>query len=116
MTIKFLASFSNSRVFPRPATSDGVTGSGSVNPNEVVKAIEANENMTYVTFRNISETDQLYYTYRWPDEDEPTSAEIVENGMVLGAGDSYDMEAKKDVYVTTVGENPVPYRFDKGEG
>lgn len=116
MTLKFLASFSNSRVFPRPATSDATTGSGSVNPTEVVKAIEQNENMTYATIRNIHPTQNLYYTYRFTEEDAPTHEDIVTDGFILEAGDSYDIEAKKDLYITTVGDEAVPYRLDVGEG
>jgi hypothetical protein len=116
MGLRFLASFSNSRVFPRPATSDATTGSGSVESGAVVKAIEQNENMTYATFRNISETQPIYYVYRFTEEEVPTAEEIIEEGMVLEAGDSYDIEAKKDLYITTVGGDSAPYRLDIGEG
>jgi hypothetical protein len=114
--IRFLASFSNSRVFPRPATSNATTGSGSVNEGEVVKAIVENENMTYATLRNISETQSIYYVYRLSTDPAPAAPDIVADGMVLEAGDSFDIEAKRDVYVTTVGPDPVPYRLDIGEG
>lgn len=92
------ASFKNSRVSPRAATTQADTGKVSVNssagPNTLVLA--ADPARTYCTMRNTSTTDDLRYAYF-------DDSNILTEGMLLKAGEAVDMESPTDIYARSVG-------------
>jgi len=116
MALVFLASFPDSRTYPRPATSFAVTSSGVVPVGVVTPVISGDDNTTYVTIRNISGVDDLFFFYKDVGSPPPLLADILNDGMLLEAGDAYEIESKQDVYCATNGGAPVMFRLDHGFG
>jgi hypothetical protein len=86
------ASFKNSRINPRSATTEADTVRVSVAgglTNTLLLA--ADSSRTYVTVRNTSSTDNLRYAY----SDDPN---ILTEGMLLKAGEAADLESPTDIY------------------
>lgn len=92
------ASFKNSRISPRAATTQADTAKTAVNssagPNTLVLA--ADPARTYCTMRNTSSTDNIRYAYA----DDPN---ILTEGMLLKAGEAVDMESPTDIYARSEG-------------
>jgi len=120
-----LASFPNSRIKPRSATSvadtkrarvngDGeATGTvledgGVVTANGNTQVIAPNQNQTYINLRNES-NERLYYSYT----DDPA---IINNGSFLEAGEAFDMESKQGVWCRSSTGSRLWARLDFGEG
>lgn len=126
-----LASFPNSRIKPRSATSKADTKRSQVNANGEVAGtvladggvvtvngntlvVPANPNQTYITLRNESKTDRVFYSY----SDKPTmvSGDQDDAGSFLEAGEAFDMEAKSGVYCRSESGSRLFVRIDFGEG
>lgn len=116
MALIFLASFPDSRQYPRPATKTAVTSSGVIPVGLVTPIILGDDNTTYVTIRNISAIDDMYFFYKDVGSPAPLLADILNDGMKLEAGDAYEIESKQDVYAATNGGAPVMFRLDHGFG
>lgn len=92
------ASFKNSRISPRAATTQADTSKVSVNAsggtNSLVLA--ADPARTYCTMRNTSATDNLRYSYS-------DDVNILTQGMLLKVGEAVDMESPTDIYARSEG-------------
>jgi hypothetical protein len=129
--VDVLASFPNSRVKPRNATTNAQTKRSQVNAEGEVAGtvlddggvvtangntlvLPPNENQTYINLRNESKTERVYYSY----EDKPNmvSGEQENAGSFLEAGEAFDMEAKSGVYCRAEGSSRIFVRIDFGEG
>lgn len=93
-----LASFKNSRVYPRPATIAADTGifdtlaaglGGSPNGNTIARP--ANDNRTYLSLRNESTTLAIRYGY-----EDRVSLEF--DGFLLLPGQAIDIESPQEIY------------------
>lgn len=111
MSIISKASFKNSRVQPRAATSSAnvfqvPVGLGPANTTIVTP----NTNRTYITIRNENTTagEDLRYDY----ED---NANILTEGFLLKAGEAIDLETKGVIYGRAVSA-PVNLSCDEGQG
>lgn len=127
-----LASFPNSRVKPRSATSNARTkraqinadgeaagtvlaDGGVVTTNGNTLVLPANENQTYINIRNESKTHRLYYAY----SDLPDIINGVgENaGGFLEVGEAFDAESKSGIYCRCESSSERIYvRLDFGQG
>ena len=104
------ASFKNSRISPRAATTSADTGVVTVNlgpANTLIKA--ADSTRTYITIRNTSVGDDMRYGY----VDRPT---LGTDGFLLKAGESIDLESPGDIWAVGVGVAAVPVCWDQGNG
>jgi hypothetical protein len=101
------ASFQNSRVKPRPATTLAQTGRIIVGVTEVVIDSD-NENRTYLEIRNQSTTDTIFFGY--PSQ----FGSLLTQGMPLKPGESYNIETQEEV--RAVATAPAELAFDRGEG
>jgi hypothetical protein len=92
-----LASFKNSRVSTRQATSEADTFQVSVPIAVRTLLAVANTNRTYLTIRNTSIVvgEDIYYDYF----DNPA---ILTEGFLLKAGDALDIENLSDVFAQAV--------------
>ena len=136
--IRKLASFPNTRERPRKPTQSSstyqvdalVAAAGPVDPTAITitsanigqqtqngNTILAapNSDRTYLTLRNLSPSENLVYSYKPVGEaDDPN---MDDNGMILRAGDSADLEDIDSVYyVRSLGAADVDCRIDEGEG
>lgn len=116
MALIFLASFPDSRTYPRPATKYAVTSSGVTPVGIVTPTISGDDNTTYVTLRNISTVDPLFFYYKNVGDPAPSLADVINDGFLLDAGDAYQIESQQDVYTATNGGAPVLFRLDHGFG
>lgn len=85
------ASFKNSRISPRAATTEADTSKATIGSGANVLVLTADTARTYVTMRNTSLTDNLRYAY----SDDPS---ILTEGMLLKAGEAVDMESPTDIW------------------
>lgn len=106
-----LASFKNSRISTRQATTEGDTFQVPValGPANTLLAA-ANTNRTYLTIRNTNTTtgEDMYYDYF----DNPN---ILTEGFLLKAGEAADLESPEAVYSQAV-VAPVVVDCDEGSG
>jgi len=106
-----LASFPNSRIKPRPATTSSDTFSITV-PTAVATLIAAaNPNRTVLTIRNTSPTD-AYYGY----DAGITVAPGPTSGFLLKGLDSVDIQDPGDVYVIQSSGVAIQIDVDAGQG
>lgn len=104
------ASFKNSRVSTRQATTSANVYEGTVSNVANTLIAPANSNRTYVTIRSEAVTagDDLRYDYF----DNPS---ILTQGFLLKAGEAIDLENQSDIYARAV-VNPVSISVDEGSG
>ncbi len=104
------ASFKNSRVSTRQATTSANVYEGVVLSASNTLIAAANPNRTYVTIRSEATTagDDLRYDYF----DNPN---IITQGFLLKAGEAIDLENQSDIYARAV-SNPVSISVDEGSG
>lgn len=104
------ASFKNSRVSTRQATTSANVYEGTVSNVANTLIAPANSNRTYVTIRSESTVagDDLRYDYF----DNPN---ILTQGFLLKASEAIDLENQSDIYARAVA-NPVPISVDEGSG
>lgn len=109
MPLNSLASYPNSRVKPRPATSEGVVSvvslNSSVGTNVMILPIDANR--VIATLSNPSNTDIRYDYFN--------NNNILTEGFLLKAGCSIDIESKGEVYARSTGAS-VEVQLDIGRG
>lgn len=104
MVIPGLASFKNSRDYPRKATQSAVTNSIPVAVASFV-TIPANINRTYLTVRDESGSDNIRYSY-------PLST----NPFLLYGKEAADLESPEAVTIFNVGAAPLNVSVDEGSG
>lgn len=117
MPLTYLASFKNSRVYGRKATTSAETlaANAAVAPAVTVLAV-ADPNRTYLQVRNLHATDSLRYGYATGGV-APTAAFLLANGQELRAGEvDNDLEDPEAVYAVSETANPIPVALDKGVG
>lgn len=111
MPLTSLASFKNSRVSTRQATTsaDVVKISVGTGPASTLVA-PANTNRTYVTIRseNTLAGDDLRYDYF-------DNVNILTQGFLIKAGEAVDLENQSDIYARAV-TNAVLCSVDEGQG
>lgn len=104
-----LASYPNSRVKPRPATSEGVISvvelEASTGSNVMILPIDANR--VIATLSNPSTVDIRYDYF--------DNVNILTEGFLLKAGCSIDIESKGEVYAISTG-SVVEVQLDIGRG
>lgn len=105
-----LASFPNSRIKPRPATSQSDTLIVSVPAGVPTLVAPANQNRTLITLRNTSSADTAYYGYDANIDDQVGP----DGGMPLLPNDSVDLQDPGDIYVFCA--SAVDIAIDQGEG
>ena len=111
MPLTARASFKNSRVTPRSATSSANVDKINVatGPGNTVLAAE-NSNRTYLTCRNENNVlgDDIRYDYF-------DNANILTEGFLLKASEAIDLESTQTIYARAVA-NPVLISTDEGVG
>jgi hypothetical protein len=115
MPIIFLASFPDSRNYPRPSTKVADNLAGTIIAGGVTKILDGDENTTYATLRSNSATETIFILYVNVGDPAPLYGDIFTRGMIVQAYDGYEIESKQDVYATSVAVN-VDYRIDNGKG
>ena len=117
MPLVYLASFKNSRVYGRKATTSAMTDSLNVAADPAVTILAvADPNRTYLQVRNLHATDSMFYGYATGGV-VPTAAQLISDGQELKAGEvSNDIEDPEAVYAVSATVNPIPVRMDKGVG
>ena len=121
-----LASFKNSRDYPRKATTSSstvistVVGNGAPN---ATKILDVDGNRTYSTLRNMNGTkdfpagvDAMKYMYRHAGDAVPTVVQILANGFILDPKEAFDLESPEELYGVSTTVNAVPYNLDRGVG
>ena len=108
MAFFLYASFPNSRIKPRPATSQASTNSVSVASGATTLIKAANPNRTYIELRNIDPATTVFYGYVTPL--------TALTGFELLPNDSVNVLSPGDVYVFNPGAGAVLIDYDEGEG
>ena len=108
-----LASFPNSRIKPRPATSSRDTSIFEVPLNTVSLVAAENLNRTDLLIKNLDSSLSLWYGY-----DASINDNIGGDGAVrLEAGESVSIDVGGDIYVFNPdGANSVNVSIDEGQG
>jgi hypothetical protein len=108
MPLVCLASFQDSRVKPRKATTTALTYTQVV-PDVATSIRPANANRTYLTLRNESLGVDLRYAYRLAD--------LPLSGFLVRFGESVDIESPQEIFaVATIAGQTVPISMDEGSG
>jgi hypothetical protein len=110
MSITAKASFKNSRVQPRAATTSANTFQISVPTGTNTTIIAPNSNRTYVTIRN--ENTAANNDIRYDYFDNPS---ILTEGFLLKAGEAVDLETKGSIFARATTAT-VNLSVDEGEG
>lgn len=109
------ASFKNSRIYPKPATTSADTGTfitqpagagGSPNGNTIARP--PNPFRVYLSLRNTSPTDDMRYGY----EDR---ASLNVDGFLLKALEAVDIQSPGEIYTVSLG-GPIATDWDEGNG
>lgn len=104
------ASFKNSRIASRKPTSSAFTLLVAIAAGVYQKVLDANIDRTYVTFVNITPSDNLRYSYG------NIGGNINTDGMPLIVGMGADLESPQEMWVKNMGANPVNLQIDYGQG
>jgi len=114
-----LASFKNSRSYPRPATTTAVTEDvtvvGSAGPL-LVPLLVADLNRVYATIYNRHATDAFKFAYQHPGDPAPTIAFILAEGFEVIAGAAYEIADPEACWAVSTTVNPIPVDLDIGSG
>jgi|WetSurMetagenome_2_1015567.scaffolds.fasta_scaffold31469_2 hypothetical protein len=114
-----LASFKNSRNYPRPATTSAATTEqtvvGSAGPLGL-PLLAADPNRTYAEIYNRHATDSFKFAYQDNGAPVPTIAQILATGFEVIAGAAYEIDAPTTVWAVSTTVNPIPVDVDKGVG
>jgi hypothetical protein len=110
MSLISLASYPNSRVKPRAATSETETLRISINDSAGAntKLLEDDADRTYIVLFNPSSEDIVYDYFDNPN--------ILTEGFLLKATGSIDLETKGEVYAKSTTGSPVTLSLDIGRG
>jgi len=104
MALIDLASFPNSRIKPRPATSDSIIYNGTLAAGSVSEVRPIIAERTYATLKNNTGSDLYYDRHGAPDTD----------GFLLEAGQAIDLEGPQAIYLySPAGGN---WTIDEGKG
>lgn len=106
-----LASFPNSRIKPRPATTQSDTYIATVPSGVATLIAAANVNRTLITVRNNSTSD-IYYGY----DASITGSVGANGGFLLKAYDSVDLGDPGNIYIFQSSGVAVLVSIDEGEG
>ena len=126
-----LASFPNSRIKPRAATTEANTKRAQVNAkgeapetiladNGVVTAngntqvLPPNQNQTYINVRNEDKNNRVYYSYS--DKPDMVGGDQLDAGSFLEPGEAFDMEARSGVYMCSENAQRIYVVIDFGQG
>lgn len=93
MSITSKASFKNSRVEPRAATSSADVSQVAVGTGSNTLIAAANSNRTYITLRNENTTAGEDMRYDYFD-----NGSILSQGFLLKAGEAVDLETRGEIY------------------
>lgn len=104
-----LASFQNSRIRPRNATTTAQTGSVTISNVTETTIRPANVNRTYMTLRNLDSTNPIRYGY--PAQYGTLSVD----GFLLKAGDAVDLESTEEIRAIASGGSVISC-WDEGSG
>jgi hypothetical protein len=119
MPLTYLASFKNSRIYGRKATTTALTSAVSVGANTDPTAtllFSADPNRTYAQARNLHSSDAMFYGYAVLGVP-PTVAFLLSEGQELKAGEvTNDLEDPEAIYAISATGNVIPCRCDKGTG
>lgn len=110
MSIYNQASFKNSRVSTRKATTSADVKQVTVNTGSRTLISAANSNRTYVTLRNENATAGNDLRYDYFD-----NSNILTEGFLLKAGEAVDLENQSDIYAQAVAASVV-CSVDEGQG
>lgn len=104
------ASFKNSRVSTRQATSSADVSPVTVSNAANTLVASANPNRTYITLRNENTTtgDDIRYDYF-------NNTNILTEGFLIKAGEAVDLENQSAIYARAVA-NIVTLSVDEGQG
>jgi len=102
------ASFSNSRIKPRAATTTAVVTNKLI-PGTVTLIYPYNENRTTLSIRNESLGSDFRYGYS-TSEVSPTT------GFLIRAGEACELQGPMPVYACSVDGTDVPICGDEGSG
>ncbi len=109
MALVLLASFPNSRIKPRPATSIAVTSHVSCAAGVATLIQVADPNRTYLNVRNLDSTVTIYLGY------DPTVD--ASSGMPLVPGQEYDdIATQQNVYIFNPSGSAILVSLDNGVG
>ena len=108
MPFRDLASFPNSRIKPRPATRESITGEVDIPAHEATIVRSSSEERTYLSIYNQSDKTSLRYVRG----DNPVGIET--NGFLLGADRGIDLEGPQALWVYST--EPITISFDDGIG
>lgn len=109
MSVK-LASLPNSRIKPRPSTSQSDTSNVTVGAGQTLLVLAANPNRTIATLENTSTQDEVYLGYGVQADAQAPS------GLKLPGGSSYDVESPEDLFINNRSGAPVTISIDQGSG
>jgi len=110
MAITSKASFKNSRVQPRAATTSANVFQINIPTGVNTEIIGINENRTYITLRNENTTAGNDVRYDYID-----NADILTEGFLLKAGEAVDLESKSAIFARAT-TNAINLSVDEGEG
>lgn len=112
-----LASFKNSRLYPRDAGTDGTTvqGVSPTNAGPVAQLLPQDDNRTVATIRNLHATDTLMVAWATTGVP-PTLPFILANGFPLKAGEAFDFKNTQALYCASSTANAIPYAIEKEVG
>lgn len=114
-----LASFKNSRNYPRPASTRGLTqiltvvNNAALNPSNILLN---DPNRNYAEVYNRHATDTMKYFYQNPGDPNPTVAQILANGFDLIHGAAFEIDVPVAVWAVSTTINPIPIDLDIGSG
>ena len=109
MPVVLLASFPNSRIKPRPATSQAVTSHVSCAAGVATLVQIADPNRTYLNVRNLDSTTTVYLGY-----DNTVNAST---GIPLAPNQEYDnIATQQSVYIFNPSGAPINVSLDNGDG
>lgn len=116
-----LASFKNSRQYPRQATTQGTTSDITVladtTPDPLVTPLlPVSENRTYATVYNRHATDSFKFVYRKSGDPIPLVASILATGFEVIAGAAYEIDSPQEVWAISTTGNAIPVDLDVGTG
>jgi len=112
MAAVLLASFPNSRIKPRPATTQSSTAILTIPSGIATLVAIANLNRTLLLIRNLNSTSNLFYGYT------ATVDGLVrpDGGMLIKPFDTAEIDDPGNVYIYQNSGSPIEISIDEGEG
>lgn len=104
MALIDLASFPNSRIKPRAATTNSFIYQNNLAPGTVFEARPIVPERTYATLKNNTGADLFYDRHGTPDT----------NGFLLEAGQAIDLEGPQPIYLYSLTGGA--WTIDEGKG